>query len=163
MPKFSRETAFLAWKDDSEGKVQEDWVSMARTNLDKLDAAGHVSSLYCYRKKQNKIKKQEKLWRAWARTPGRCRKKQTPKPTETWFKQSRNKDQHLKLSSHLHMHTIAHMCLCLYTHTPQTQRIFPLFVRDIFSHSWVVVWIRGFLSLRHLNIWFPVSSCLGED
>lgn len=33
MPKFSRETAFLAWKDDSEGKVQEyQWPEQTKIN-----------------------------------------------------------------------------------------------------------------------------------
>lgn len=161
MPKFSREIAFLSWKDVSEGKIQEDWVSMARTNLNKLDAARHVCVIPVMIQK-NRRWKQEKPWSVWAKTPGRCRKKQTLKPTETWFKQSRSKDQHLKLSSDLHMHTMAHMCLCLYTHTPNPEN-FSSFCLRHFLTKWVVVWMRGFLSFRHLNIWFPVSSCLGED
>lgn len=153
MPKFFKKNCFFGlerWL--SEGKVQEDWISTARTHVDKWCCrAGAIPVLL----QKNRRWKQEKLWSTWARTPGRCRKKkQTLKPRDS-VQTSRRKDQHLKPSSALHMHTIAHTCLCSYSHTLNPED-FPSFCSRHFLTE-----LSG--GLIHLNIWFPVSSCLGED
>lgn len=131
MPKFFKKNCFFGlerWL--SEGKVQEDWISTARTHVDKWCCrAGAIPVLL----QKNRRWKQEKLWSTWARTPGRCRKKKTNLETQ---RLSPNKQKEgptpkaILCSPYAHYST--HVLVFILTHPKP--RGFSLFLFETFSH-----------------------------